>query len=458
MFIPFLLLEMTEINVSKLSKWQELLSKDLNVQIATSALGTYDAAEALINRDVANKHSGALFNVEVKPEGSPITSQKASGRCWLFAAGNTFRSKIIEKLSIKEFQFSQSYWFFYDKLERCNYFLTQFVKNIDSSAELDLDSQLIQFFLADPISDGGQFDMFVNIVEKYGAIPLELYPDAFSATSTRTMNFLLKSKLREFAEILRKAKKDNKEQIGSLKEQMVQELYRLLSILLTKPPLPNDSLTWEYKNTDGEVKAIDFTPLLFYKETLNEDLSEWISLLNDPRNDYDKRLKIDKLNNVLEGRDVSYLNISADELAEYAVKTLKNNDAVFFGTHSPIFMDRKRGVMDEKLYNYNILGFSSKQDKASRIRYKQSLMTHAMVIVGVHLDEQGSPVRWKVENSWGKDSGQSGYYVMDNQYLKDYVYQIVVRKSTLLSNHKELIESDLEPVTLPPWDPMGALA
>lgn len=447
----------SDLSVSNLSIWTDSLSQDLTTQLGSSVLATFNAEEALIDRATAIKNTTKVFNTSVATEGAPVTNQKASGRCWLFASGNVLRLPIMEKFELKEFQFSQSYWFFYDKLEKCNFFLETFAENINSSPEETLDSRLNQFLLEDPTCDGGQFDMFINVVEKYGLIPHELYPDAYSATASRTLNFLLKTKLREFAEQLAGAKKDD-QNLAALKEQMQKELYRLMVMFLGQPPLPDSELVWEYKNKNDQVSALKITPMLFYKETLGINLTNWVSLLNDPRNAYDAVIKIDKLGNVVGGKSVSYLNIDIDQLAQYAVDRIKSNNAVFFGTHTPIYMDKKRGIMDEKLYNYKLINFESQQGKASRIKYKQSLMTHAMVLTAVHLDEAGNPVRWKVENSWGKDSGQNGYYVMDHQYFKDYVYQVVVDKSQLLESHREIFEGERDAVVLPPWDPMGALA
>lgn len=449
--------DFSDLSVSNLSTWTDSLSQDLTTQLGSSVLATFNAEEALIDRATAIKNTTKVFNTSVSTEGAPVTNQKASGRCWLFASGNVLRLPIMEKFELKEFQFSQSYWFFYDKLEKCNFFLETFAENINSSPEETLDSRLNQFLLEDPTCDGGQFDMFINVVEKYGLIPHELYPDAYSATASRTLNFLLKTKLREFAEQLAEAKKDN-QNLAALKEQMQKELYRLMVMFLGQPPLPDSELVWEYKNKNDQVSALKITPMLFYKETLGINLTNWVSLLNDPRNAYDSVIKIDKLGNVVGGKSVSYLNIDIDQLAKYAVDRIKSNNAVFFGTHTPIYMDKKRGIMDEKLYNYKLINFESQQGKASRIKYKQSLMTHAMVLTAVHLDEAGNPVRWKVENSWGKDSGQNGYYVMDHQYFKDYVYQVVVDKSQLLESHREIFEGEKNAVVLPPWDPMGALA
>ena len=63
--------------------------------------------------------------------------------------------------------------------------------------------------------------------------------------------------------------------------------------------------------------------------------------------------------------------------------------------------------------------------KAERLDYGQSLMTHAMVFQGVNLDENGKPNRWRVENSWGKEPGKDGYYLMTDRWFDEYMYQKV---------------------------------
>ncbi|OBA22667.1 peptidase C1B, bleomycin hydrolase [Metschnikowia bicuspidata var. bicuspidata NRRL YB-4993] len=444
------------LSVSSLEQWSAAMATDLHTQLGASVLANFNADEALIDRATVIKNTTSVFNTKIAVEGAPVTNQKASGRCWLFAAGNVLRVPLMAKLALKEFQFSQSYWFFYDKLEKCNFFLEQFAANIDSTPAEGLDSRLNLYLLTDPTCDGGQFDMFINVVEKYGMVPYDAYPDAYSATASRTLNFMLKTKLREFAEILRGARAQGAEAVVQHLAQMQREIHRLMVMFLGQPPHPDQHMTWDYKDKDDHVQVLEFTPMLMYKKVVGVDLTQWVSLLNDPRNPYECVVRIDKLGNVSGGKLVSYLNVDIDTLAAYAVQRIQNNHAVFFGTHTPIYMDKKRGIMDEGLFNYKLVGFESLQSKASRIEYQPSLMTHAMVLTAVHLDKLGNPVRWRVENSWGKDSGQDGYYVMDHQYFRDYVYQIVTEKAELEEKHQDALLS--EPVVLPPWDPMGALA
>lgn len=443
-----------DISIESLAEWSKAIESDKQTQLGAAALRSFNADEALIDRSVYLKNTTNVFNNSVKTEGLPRTNQRSTGRCWLFAATNVLRLGIMKKYNLKEFQFSQSYLFFYDKLEKANYFLDQFHENIQKE---DIESRLMQHLLTDPVNDGGQFDMFINIIEKYGLVPNDLYTDANSATASRTMNFMITSKLREFAEILKDAYANGKD-IKSLKKSMQHEIYRLLTIFLGEPPLPEDKLVWEYKDKDDKIGVIEFTPLQMYKEHVGIDLTNSISLLNDPRNKYGYNIRIDKLGNAVNGRTVKYLNLEIDEVARYAIKSIQNDNAVFFGTHSPIYMDRKLGIMDQKLYNYKLIDFELNQGKASRIQYKQSLMTHAMVLTAVHLDSSGNPVRWKVENSYGEDSGQKGYFVMDHQYFKDYVYQIVVSKGEMDKKHQDIVGDESKTITLPVWDAMGALA
>lgn len=447
---------MASLSPDTLTLWANALDSDINTQLAASVLRTYNAEEALVNRDSVIRNTTKVFNTAVEEEVGPVTDQKISGRCWLFATTNVERLVMAKKLNVKEFQFSQLYLFFYDKLEKANYFLDQFYTHIDEGENV-VGLRLIDHLLTEPINDGGQFDMAVNIVEKYGLVPHDLYPDTFSAVASRTLNFLVTGKLREFAEVLQKAKAA-KQDVGALRESMQKEIHRLLVVFLGKPPAPSEKLTWDYSDKDGKAQTLELTPLSFYKETLGKDISTYVSLLNDPRNAYKQNIEIDKLGNVVGGRKVRYLNLEADDLAKYAVKRLQNKLAVFFGTHTPIYTDKKRGIMDQALFNYKLIDYNAEQGKASRILFKQSLMTHAMTITGVHLDKEGNPVRWRVENSWGKTTGQDGYYVMDHEYFKEYVYQIVVDGEELSAEDQAIVKDEKKTTVLPLWDPMGALA
>lgn len=447
----------------RLNAWSAGLKTDVATALASTAIVNHGAATALINRDARNKALINVYSDAVTPEGSPTMNQKQSGRCWLFAGTNQMRIPVMRRLNLSELELSPSYLFFYDKLEKANFFLEQ----IEQTADEAVESRLIQHLLTDPIIDGGQYDMFANIITKYGLVPNSVFPDSFNTLASRNMNYVITTLLRQYAQEIREAIASGSAPVGSteLKEirtAQIQQVHKLLTVFLGTPPGPNDPILWEYVDKDKKYNAVKTTPLGFYKDVVQYDVTTTVSLLNDPRNPYNSFIKVDRLGNVAGQPYVTYVNAEIDVLAKTAVKLIKDNVPVFFGTHTPIYHDRKSGIIDTDLWDYKLIGFDPTQSKADRLRYHQSLMTHAMLFTAVHLDpESGEPLRWKVENSWGTEPGIKGYFIMTHDFFKEYVYQIVAQKDAIEDEGiKKLLESadTQEPIVLPPWDPCGALA
>lgn len=443
------------IDIDALTEWTADFKTDIKTQLGGSVLQHANIDTVLINREreIAGKH---VFNNKIEIEGAPVMDQKASGRCWLFAATNLLRIGAMKTYNLKEIELSPSYLFFYDKLERANYFLDQI---IDTYKE-PVDSRLIQWFLKNPVEDGGQFTMMAQIAEKYGIVPDQIYPDSFNTTNSRIMNRIINFKLREFAMTLRNLLSEGKD-VNEPKKEMQKEIYRLLTMFLGNAPKPDEEFTWEFYDKDGKYNSLTTTPVKFSSDILNFNTPEYISLLNDPRNEYNKMIKVDRLGNVSNGEPVTYLNVDIDKLSQAIVNRIKNNKPVFFGSDTPKFMDKQRGIMDTELWDFQLLGYDTNtMSKKDRVVYGDSLMTHAMLITGVHVDDNTSkPIRYRVENSWGTKSGTNGYYVMTQKYLEEYVYQVVVEKDELadLDIDVSILESKDQTV-LPPYDPMGALA
>lgn len=442
------------ISIESLSEWTDEFKNDLKTQFGGSVLQHANVDEVLVNRkqEIANKN---CFNHKIEIEGLPVMDQKASGRCWLFAATNLLRVGAMKKYNLKEIKLSPSYLFFHDKLERANYFLEMIIDTYKEPVE----SRLVQWFLQDPAQDGGQFTMMTQIVDKYGIVPDQIYPDSFNTTNSRIMNRLLNFKLREFALTLRESLSAGND-ITLQRMEMQKEIYRLLTMFLGNPPKPNEEFTWEFYDKDGKYQSIKTTPLKYATDILEFNTPDYVSLLNDPRNEYNRLIKVDRLGNVANGEPVVYLNLEAEKLAKAVVNRIKNNKPVFFGSDTPKFMDKKRGIMDVDLWDFQFLGYDvNSMSKKDRVIYGHSLMTHAMLITAVHVDEKGNPVRYRVENSWGTKSGQDGYYVMSQKYFEEYVYQVVVEKEELAAIDVDAkILEDKDQIVLPPYDPMGALA
>lgn len=381
-----------------------------------------------------------------------ITDQKISGRCWLFAGLNIFRQKLIKELNLKNFELSQNYPMFWDKLEKANFFL----ENIINTANQDKYSRLVMWLLKDPIQDGGQWDMFVNIVNKYGLVPKESMPETFSTEDTRKMDWALTLKLRSFAHDLRKKAIKDPKLARSQKGRMLSEFYSMLVSFLGEPP---EQFDFEYRDKDKNFfQDIGITPKNFYKKYININLDNYVSLIHVPLKErpYGQTYTIDYLGNTTEGKSIIYLNVEIQVLKDCAAMQVKKGIPVWFGSEVEKMLDRKSGILDSNLYTYEeALGVPLRLEKGKRVQYGESKMSHAMLISGVNI-VNGKPNRWKVENSWGKEDGNEGFYVMSNKWFDDYVYQIVVDKKFLPPKIKKQI--DKKPVALPPWDPMGALA
>ena len=370
----------------------------------------------------------------------------------------------MKKHNLKEFELSQAYLFFWDKLEKANWFLEQ----IMDTAEEDLDSRLVQELLSAPVNDGGQWDMVANLVEKYGLVPQKLYPDSFSAMNSGAMGMILTKKLREDALILRamaiSTKRSSKSSLLSAKAKMMQEIHCILTLMLGPPPKPDSKFSWGYYDAGGKYHHLSKTPLEFAKElsapsvvrALNANVNELFSLVNDPRNKYNQLLTVDRLGNVVGGRPITYVNVDMDTMKKAAIAMLKAGLPIFFGSDVGKFSNSQSGIMDTALLDYNLaFNISLGMNKAQRLKARDSAMTHAMVLTAVHV-EDGKSVRWRVQNSWGETPGEKGFFVMTDKWMDEYVYQVVVDPGYVSKEVKDILNT--KPLALPLWDPMGALA
>jgi bleomycin hydrolase len=383
-----------------------------------------------------------------------VTDQKSSGRCWGFAGLNLLRIFLGRKYNLKQFEFSQNYFMFWDKLEKANYFLENILKTLDE----DWNSRLMMHLLFDPIQDGGQWDMFVNLIEKYGVVPQFAMPESHQSSNSSRMNRMITRKLRECAKILRSQNKSGAsvKELIKQKEKMLEVVYQMLVISLGNPP---KTFQWQARNKDKELIRLDsMIPQKFYKETVGINLRDYLCLINAPMSDkkFNEVYTIDYLGNVVEGEIIKYVNLEIDLLKKFAIASIQNDEPVWFGCDVGKHFHRNLGVMDMKLFDFELFyGTEFGLDKGGRLEYGDSMMTHAMLFTGVNLENNKS-TKWRVENSWGEKSGKKGYDIMTNSLFDKYLYEIVINKKYL---PQEILKTaKRSPVSLPPWDPMGALA
>ncbi len=431
-------------------------SSDFNADRASRVARDAVMSGGLLNsckNPAAIRRANHEFSLSLKQ--GKMTNQKQSGRCWLFAATNVMRFRIIKSCNLENFELSQSYLLFWDKLEKSNWFL----ENILDTLEEPVEGRLVSYLLTDPVCDGGQWDMAVNLINKYGVVPKYSMPESSISSGTREMNRVLTELLRNDACILRDlaSQGTHRQALEEKKAVMLNDIYRMLCICLGEPPKTVDM---EARDKDGNfIQEIGLTPQEFFKKYVDMDLNDYISLINAPTADkpFHRRYTVRMLGNVKEGNPICYINLPIEDLKKAAIAQLKDGEPVWFGCDMGPCINRDLGIMDTSLYDLgDFFQLDLPMTKGQRLDYGQSLMTHAMVFQGVNLTGDETPTRWRVENSWGEDPGQKGYFIMSDDWFNDYMYQVVVNKKYLTKEQLDILNT--ETIALNPWDPMGSLA
>lgn len=436
-------------DIEKYSKDFEADPKNL---LALNAVTRGDSTEVALSRDAVTRIDHTYSHM-IKT--GTVTAQGNTGRCWMFAGLNMFRIYVMKKLNLDDFELSQPYLMFYDKLEKGNWFLEKIIE----TREMKLNSRVVMWLLNNIIPDAGQWDMFANLVNKYGIVPKKTMPETKSSMASRTMNLNLQVKLREYAKDLRNMYQmgHSIEELREAKHEMLNEYYRILRIHLGTPPT---SFTLEWRDRDDQYhREGPLTPQEFYQNYVGLDLDRYVCLINAPTSDkpYNSMYTVKYLGNVVGGKPVRYLNVPAETMIEAAKQMVTTSIPVWFGADAGKARNRKLGVFDTDIYDHDTLyGTTYRLDKAERLDYGYSKMTHAMVFTGVNLDTEGNPNRWRVENSWGIEPGDKGFYTMTTSWFKEYLYEVLVDQEYLPEELLPVLET--EPIELDPWDPMGALA
>ena len=441
---------MPEISNDLLMQLRE--EESAKVALARNAATQVGIEAASLNREKIQHTSTAVSH---RLDDWKATSQKKSGRCWLFSSLNFLRSRARESLGVKNFEFSQSYVFFWDKFERANWFLTDIIATSDEP----VDGRLVQFLLGDVLGDGGQWDMAVSVYMKYGLVPKEVMPESEASTNSRPMYARLRAVLHIGALRLREAiaAGASAEEVDTQRRKILADVWKILVVCLGEPPV---RFNWQWRDDEGNFhRDGEITPHEFYERHVGVDLSEYICLVDDPRPENPKGSMetVEHLGNVVGGRPIRYLNAPVEEIKRIAAAQIAAGEAVWFGADVSQPYDRGLGFFVTGIHDYDGLfdvDFSS--TKLERVRSGESAMDHAMLFTGVDLDEAGQPRAWRVENSWGDEPGDSGFFTMDDQWFTDNVFEVVVPKSALPEDLAAAVDSD--PIVLPAWDPMGTLA
>ncbi|GAA5904891.1 C1 family peptidase [Sporobolomyces salmoneus] len=452
------------ISLDALDQWHDELEEDPKWKLAQTVLSRIDFNFALQNR-AAKIDDQMVFSHKIEMEGNPVANQLQSGRCWLFAMTNVVRIFTARKFNLDAFQLSQSYLFFYDHLSKANWFLEQII----DLAHKPLDDETVRYILDQgPMQDGGQWDLAVSLVEAFGLVPQTVYPESWNSSHSAELDKLLTSKLREFAldlrvrwakNVERMKHSDAMEDVRALKMEQMEVVFRVLTIACGAPPKPDEEFTWEFTDKKGKYHSLTTTPLEFAKVHVGYDVSDTITLVNDPRHEYNTVLTVERLGNVVGGRKTRYLNVPIEVMKRCAIDLIKGQNPVWFAVDVDKDSMPNNGFMDLRIWNYeDAFGTRVTSTKEERIRLRDSMITHAMMFTAVHLDSRtGKSVRWRVENSWGPEAGNKGFLVMTDDWFTEYLFALATPRH-ILAKHLLEIYDHADATLLPPWDPFGAAA
>lgn len=452
---------------SLLKEYSKEFNANLNNKIAKNAVNKNGVFNTAYNSD-ALRDLEPIYSVEVKdiPE---VTNQKQSGRCWMFAGLNVLRPIVIKNLKVKSFEFSESYLMFYDKLEKSNSALIETLNNLD----IKDDDRLLEYITGmGGHQDGGYWNYFTSLVKKYGVCPKSSMKETVSSSSSSEMNEVLLNLLTKDIALLRNEYKNGKtkEELTSLKEGMLKDIYNVLAICLGEP---TQEFIYEYEEVNNDkkddkdikeekkdsFKRIKMSPIEFYNKYIGEELNEYVSLVNWPISSYkfNEPYMLKLTQNVHDGDKCISLNVSLSDLKEAAINSLKDNTPMWFACDVTAFSFRKEGYLVKELLNIDdTFSVNTSFDKGDRLMLKASQCNHAMTLVGVNLDDNNKPNRWKVMNSWGDDIGFKGFFIMSDEWFNEYTYEIVIKKKYIKPELLKCLDKELN--LLEPWAPVARIS
>ena len=443
--------EITKLSVEDLQSLRDSFTADETNRIAMNAVTAAGIDKVAKNYDRARLLQRRFSTIVDNGE---VTHQDRSGRCWLFSSLNVARFVAKKNMDLEQFEFSQNYAMYYDKLERVNYFLKDMACLVEAGEPED--SRLVQHLLREVMGDGGQWTMAMNVYKKYGAVPKDLFPETESSKNTGPMN-------NKLCELMRQAVAhmyENPENIDQIVKNATEAGHRILTIHLGEPPV---SFDWEWTDKDDEFhRDGEITPVEFWKKYVGSaDLESYVCLVDVPRKEHPKgrKIAIEHLGNVVGGDATEYLNVPNQFMKDCVRRVLvEQGIPVWFGAECGPMMDREAGAWATDLFEYDrVYGVRFDLSKEQRVRFGNSAMDHAMAFAGVDVADDGTTTRrWRVENSWGDKIADKGYFTMSDDWFTEYVYEVAVPKALLPEEYQKALEEPA--ISLPAWDPMGALA
>jgi bleomycin hydrolase len=386
------------------------------------------------------------------------TNQKSSGRCWIYSGLNMMRIPMLEEYGNK-FEYSQNFTAFWDKMERANFFLEKMIEMKDCEPS---DHRLLHL-LDSCYADGGEWEPFRNVVEKYGLVPsYAMRETGFSGKSGGYMS-LLKKLLNEGGAHLHQMARAGaaEEEVTAVKKTLLKKVTGVLKSYLGTPP---EKFHWKEK--DGTF--VELTPAEFRNRN-PIDLKGMVHLVNLPYHSKESYIEVNDVGNVVGGDPMKALNVDMDVIKSAIRASIKDGASVICATEV-CEMDRTRSycALDATQGNQilDIAGLP-RLDKGDRLRYRVTAVAHGMNIVGCDdPDHQrlatgpelyAGPI-WKIENSWGATVESEALLYVSDRWLDNYLYGVVVDPKYLDEATKNIASDPFTPVKkVEAWDPFGRI-
>lgn len=435
--------DIKDITYADLSKFdQDLINTPASTALARSVQEN-GVVKASMNYD-AKRSLNRVFSLEV--ETGTVTAQKKSGRCWLFATLNTLRHEFAKKYKMKDFQFSQNYNSFFDRLEKANHYLEEIIRLADRPAD---DRELLEVLNWND-NDGGQWANAAALINKYGVVPQSVMPETFTSDQTADLNSSLNLKLSKDAMALREMKANGKsdDDLRAYKKEALSEVYRMLVYAFGKPV---EKFDFEYRDDDKKYHLDkDLTPKEFYDKYVARDFDDYVCLLDAPDHEMGKKYGLPSQDYIYDGKHIEFLNVGTSSLKQAVIESLKAGETVWFGCDVLQDLDRQKGYLAPEFFKQgDLFNIDLNLSKKERLASRNGEVSHAMTFTGVDLVD-GKPTKWKVENSWGDKVGDKGYFIMSDEWFDKYVYEVIVNQK-YISSEAQKINAQAK-TDLPAWD------
>ena len=426
-----------QISLEQIKKFKEVYDSDRMNKVIENAITKNGVEKACISRDVIIENQ-PVFNIEL-PE-SKRYDQQDSYKCWIFSGLNLIKYDIANNLNmnVADLELSNSYIAFYDKLEKSN----NTYENIIGLENVDYDYIHKEKIITSCVNEGGYWEWFEAIIDKYGVLPYSYNPDAVESTNFLRVQCIYTEKVKKDILKLIELKRNGAdiELLRENKNKFLQENYILLCKLIGEPLT---EFNYEYKDKSGEYHRIDgLTPIEFKNRFLKLRLEDFVTIGNFPmyNKEFNKVYRLKYEGNVRQAY-ARYLNLPIEDLKELTIKQLKDGVPVYMGAHIMKFRDTKSGVLDTRLYDYaDTLNFET-LSKEEALNLRDICMHHAMSFVGVNLVD-GVPQRWKIEDSYGDKAKVKGCYVMNDNFFSEFVLSITVDKKYLSAEQLECLKQE----------------